>query len=301
MALSTAKRVREIFKAKDERWSGDGFPTRNVLSYQRIAHEVSPFLLVDLVGPHDFDPAKDQLGADEMPYKGIEVVTLVYDGEIDHLDSRGNFSTLDAGDVQWATAGSGVVIEERHSEEFTANGGRLEMARVWVNLPAIHKLLPPRYQKFESGGLPRVDLPDDAGYARVVAGECCGIAGPAQTRTPLVMADLRLKQGKPIALPFPPDWTALLLVLDGQVSVENGQAVNTAELVQFDQIGLEATFQAQLNTSALLLAGEPILEPVTGQDGFVMNTQDQVISAMQDYRLGRLGEVSTEHETGVEE
>jgi len=289
MALSTAKRVREVFSAKDERWVGDGFPVRNVVSYHRVAHEISPFLSVDLIGPSDFDRSDERRGSGEVAYKGLEVVTIVYDGEIEHIDAQGNLTTLADGDVEWMTAGRGLVTEESHSEEFDANGGRLEMVRIWVNLPSLDKMFAPRYQLFKFGGLPRVDLPNDAGFVRAIAGEINGVAGPAETRTPMALMDMRLKQGKQIVLPFPAEWTVMLLVVDGKLGVENGMAIDTAEVVQFDHLGTEIEVQAHLNTTAVLLAGAPILEPVSVQDGFAMNSPEEVISAVQEYRTGQLG------------
>jgi redox-sensitive bicupin YhaK (pirin superfamily) len=301
MAISTAKRVKEVFRAKEERWVGDGFPTRNVVSYHRIAHEISPFLNIDLIGPSDFDKSSERLGAGELPYKGLEIVTLMYDGEIEHIDGSGNVSTLGDGDVQWVTAGSGLVLEENHSEEFDERGGRLEMVRIWVNLPAIHKHLPPRFQVFEFGGLPRVDLPNEAGYVRAIAGELNGVAGPAETRSPLALMDMRLKQGKQIVLPFPSNWTVMILVVDGKVGVENGQSIDSGEVVLFDHEGSEVEIQAHLNTTAVLLAGEPILEPVSVQEGFAMNTPEDVIDAMQQYRTGKFGAIQTEQEVRDEQ
>lgn len=301
MALSTAKRVIDVFKAKETRWLGDGFPLRNVIDYHRIGHEISPFLSVDLVGPYDFDSSGERLGADEFPYKGLDIVTLMYDGQIEHLDSKGNLALLNEGDVQWVTAGRGLVFEENHTEEFDANGGRMEAVRIWINLPCIHKMLPPQYQLFQFGGLPRVDLPEDSGFVRPIAGTLNGVEGPAMTRTPMAILDMRLKQGGMIALPFPNDWTVMLLVVDGKIGVENGQAVNSGELVRFDHAGTAIEFQAHLNTTAVLMAGEPIHESISAQEGFVMNTPDEVVQAMQDYKLNRFGEVSQEHETGIED
>jgi redox-sensitive bicupin YhaK (pirin superfamily) len=301
MALSTAKRVVDVFKAKETRWLGDGFPLRNVIDYHRIGHEISPFLSVDLIGPYEFERSDERLRADEFPFKGLDIVTLMYDGEIEHLDSKGNLGTLSEGDVQWVTAGRGLVFEENHTEEFDSNGGRLEAVRIWINLPSVHKLLPSQYQMFQFGGLPRVDLPEDAGFVRPIAGSINGVDGPAMTRTPLLLLDMRLKQGGMITLPFPNEWTVMLLVVDGKVGVESGRAINSGELVRFDHAGTAIEFQANLNTTAILMAGEPILEPLSAQDGFAMNTQDEVMQAMQDYRLGRFGEVSQEHETGIED
>ncbi len=301
MALQTAKRVLGVHEPQDERWIGDGFPTRNVIGHHRIGHEISPFLSVDLIGPHEFDRSGERPGESELPFKGLEVVTIVYDGEIEHLDSKGNMGKLGPGDVQWVTAGRGVVFEENHSEAFTDAGGRMEMVRIWINLPAVHKLLPPKYQLFKFGGLPRVDLPDDAGSIRPIAGTLNGVEGPALTRTPIALLDMRLKQGNPIRLPFPQDWSVMLLVLDGKIGVENGQSIDTGQLVRFDRQGSEVEFQAHMNTRAILMAGEPILEQLSAQDGFAMNTQEEVISAMQEYRLNRFGEVTQEAETAVED
>jgi len=301
MATLIAKRVLDIHSAQEPKWVGDGFPVRNVVSYNRIAHEISPFLQVDLIGPHDFERTGERLGSEEMPYKGMELVTLMYDGEIEHIDSRGNFGTVGAGDVQWATAGSGIVYEEKHSEGFCDSAGRLSMVRIWVNLPKVHKLFPPRYQLFKFGGLPRVDLPADAGYMFVVAGEVAGEQAPVETRSPIVILDMRLKEGGEIELPFPPEWSVMVLVTDGKLGVENGQSIDTGQLARFDQLGAAVEIQAFQNTSAVLMAGLPIIEPVTAEGGIVMNTPDEVLSAVQDYQSGRMGKVSQEDQTGLED
>jgi hypothetical protein len=273
----------------------------NVVSYNRIAHEISPFLQVDLIGPHDFERTGERLGVEEMPYKGMELVTLMYDGEIEHIDSRGNFGTVGPGDVQWATAGSGIVYEEKHSEGFCDSAGRLSMVRIWVNLPKVHKLFPPRYQLFKFGGLPRMDLPGDAGYLFVVAGEVGGLEAPTETCSPIVMLDMRLKEGGEMELPFPPEWSVMVLVTDGKLGVENGQSIDTGQLARFDQLGAAVEIQAFQNTSAVLMAGLPIIEPVTAEGGIVMNTPDEVLSAVQDYQSGRMGKVSQEEQTGLED
>ncbi len=178
------KKVVSIERRPSAHWVGDGFPVCTVFSFDSLGYRISPFLLLDYAGPAEFAPSDKPRGVDQHPHRGFETVTIVYQGELEHRDSAGNHGKIGPGDVQWMTAASGVVHEEKHSREFTRRGGTLEMVQLWVNLPAEFKMSPPAYQTILNRQIPSVDLPDGAGTVRVIAGEFGGIKGPAQTFTP---------------------------------------------------------------------------------------------------------------------
>ena len=186
------KKVVSIERKPSAHWVGDGFPVRTAFSFDTLGYRISPFLLLDYSGPAEFVPADQPRGVDEHPHRGFETVTIVYQGELEHRDSAGNHGKIGPGDVQWMTAASGVVHEEKHSPEFTRRGGTLEMVQLWVNLPAEFKMGSPAYQTILDCQIPSVSLPDEAGTVRVIAGEFGGVKGPANTFTPINLLDLRL-------------------------------------------------------------------------------------------------------------
>ena len=189
------------------------------------------------------------------------------------------------------TAASGVVHEEKHAEEFTRRGGALEMVQLWVNLPGAVKMSPPRYQALSKETIPSSALPNGGGQVRVIAGECHGARGPARTFTPVHLYDLRLNAGHRVTLTLPEGFNTSLLVLKGEVVVD-GHTAKDAEFVLLDPKGEEFSVEATGDAALLVLGGEPILEPVVGYGPFVMNTQDEVRQAVEDYRSGRMGHLT---------
>lgn len=284
-----AKQFRGILRNPHGHWVGDGFPVRTLFAYPELGGAISPFLMLDYAGPKNFPPTEARRGVGEHPHRGFETVTVVYDGEVEHRDSSGGGGIIGPGDVQWMTAGSGLVHEEFHGREFARRGGRFEVIQLWVNLPAEHKMTPPAYQGILSGAIPAASLPGDGGTVRVIAGEFDGAAGPARTFTPIEMWDLRLNGGKPVTLSVPEGHTALLVVLDGSVTVAGSEQISSAEAALFDRSGTDIAFACAGDTKALLLAGEPIDEPIAGMGPFVMNTQQEIQQAVLDYQSGRMG------------
>lgn len=270
-------------------WVGDGFPVRSLLSHRTQGEFVSPFLLLDYAGPADFPSALAPRGVGAHPHRGFETVTLVLDGEIAHRDSTGAGGVIGPGDVQWMTAGAGVLHEEMHTAGFTRSGGRFEVVQLWVNLPAAHKLTPPRYQTLLDAAISHVDLPNDAGLLRVIAGEYGGHRGPAQTFTPINIWDVRLDAGAMATFSLPEGHSLILAALDGGLRVNHGETIDVAELVVFDRKGGDIVVSGQHDTKFLLLSGEPIEEPIAQQGPFVMNTTDEVRQALADYRDGIFG------------
>jgi quercetin 2,3-dioxygenase len=217
-------------------------------------------------------------------------VTVVFDGEVEHGDTAGNGGRIGAGDVQWMTAGAGLLHKEFHSHDFTRKGGRFEVLQLWVNLPAKSKMTPPQYQPLEAKDIPQVALPEGAGSVRVIAGEFGGAKGPARTFTPVNLLDVRLAAGRRARLHLHEGYTAVLYVLKGKVNV-NGETANATELVVLDRRGDEVALEAAADATVFVMNGEPIDEPVAGYGPFVMNTQRELQQAFADYHAGRLGKI----------
>ena len=285
------KKLRCIQRSIDRHWVGDGFPVRTLLAYSNLGPVIDPFLLLDYAGPVDFPPTRERRGVGEHPHRGFETVTIVYAGEVEHRDSSGGGGKIGPGDVQWMTAASGLVHEEFHGREFARRGGRFEMVQLWVNLPAAHKKAPPRYQGLLAADIPTVTLPGGAS-ARVVAGTLAGAKGPAQTFTPIEVWDLRFEAGQTADLVLPDGFTTALVVLRGALTADGSEPIRSAEVALFDRAGERIHVEAAEATTALLLGGQPIAEPIVGRGPFVMNRAEEIHQAMQDYQSGRMGHLS---------
>ena len=288
---TTPKRILDIRSAPGRHWVGDGLPVHNLFGYNGPGvAERSPFLMLDYGAPYDFGPTTQQLGVGQHPHRGFETVTVVYSGELAHRDNAGGGGTIGPGDVQWMTAGGGIIHEEFHSPGFAKSGGTLEMAQLWVNLPAAHKMTPAGYQPITAAQIPTVSLPDDAGSVRVIAGAWGEAKGPARTFTPIHMLDVALAAGRTAELPQPEGWTTLVVVASGSASVNGAEPVTGPAVVTLSTAGEGVTVQAESDAKLLLLAGEPIDEPVVGYGPFVMNSQQQIVDAVNDFNSGRFGQ-----------
>jgi redox-sensitive bicupin YhaK (pirin superfamily) len=279
------KNVLRIYRKPEGHWVGDGFPVHTVLDYQRQP-ELSPFLLLDHFGPADFPPAEKPRGVGWHPHRGFETVTVLLEGEVEHRDTAGNGGRIGPGEVQWMTAGAGLLHEEKHSEAMTRNGGRFHGLQLWVNLPAKLKMTPPRYQTLTARDIPVVD------GVRVIAGEFRGVRGPAQTFTPINLLLVTLKAGDAVALNLRDGYSAALYVAEGKVAVSE-EGVSAGELAVLDRKGNKATITAQADAIVFVMNGAPIDEPVAGYGPFVMNTPKEIQQAFADYHAGRLGTIPT--------
>jgi redox-sensitive bicupin YhaK (pirin superfamily) len=288
--MSEPKQVLGVHGATSSHWVGDGFPVRTLFPSYGIT-ELSPFLLLDYAGPARFEPSNRPRGVEEHPHRGFETVTISYQGSVDHRDSGGNSGTVNPGDVQWMTAASGVVHEEKHGKDFTAKGGDFEMVQLWVNLPATHKMSKPRYQGILSADIPRVELGPGA-YARVIAGELKRVKGPARTFTPLNVFDVRLEAGGTGKLSLPVGHNSAIVLLRGEVVVNGSSTLKgIAQVAHLSASGETVLLEAKAQLLVLVLSGEPINEPVASYGPFVMNTQAELRQAADDYRAGRMGHV----------
>ena len=286
------KNITGIYSAPRQHWVGDGFPVRSLFAYHSHGEHISPFLLLDYAGPMNFEPGIKPRGVGEHPHRGFETVTIVYDGEVSHRDSTGSGGTIRPGDVQWMSAAAGILHDEFHSPEFTRNGGTLEMVQLWVNLPARDKMSAPRYQSLLKKDIPVVELPANAGKVRVIAGDFDGQQGLAQTFTPINVWDIRLHQGASADFSVPEGHTLMLVVLRGTTTVNGDESVREAQMVMLDRDGTSVRLAAETDSTVLLLSGEPLDEPIAGYGPFVMNTEEEIRKAIQDFNSGRFGQLN---------
>lgn len=284
------KKLLRIHQSSGMHWVGNGFPVRSVFDYNGLGRELSPFLLLDYAAPYEFTPGHEKRGVGGHPHKGFETVTVAYQGELEHRDSSGGGGKIGAGDVQWMTAGKGIVHEEFHSQEFTRRGGTLQMVQLWVNLRAQDKGAPAGYQTLLKAQIPIVPIAQAAGSVRVIAGEYSGQKGPAKTFTPIHLWDVNLHAGKAAELALPDGHTTTFLVLSGQVEVD-GKKAGEGDLAIFARSGNGIAITATSDAKLLVMDGQPIAEPVVGHGPFVMNSRAEIQQAFEDYQLGRMGEI----------
>ncbi|HKX13384.1 MAG TPA: pirin family protein [bacterium] len=287
-----SKKLVKIRKSPAGHWVGDGFPVRSMFSYNDQDPSISPFLLLDYAGPAEFPATEARRGVGEHPHRGFETVTVVYQGEVEHRDSTGTHGKIGPGDVQWMTAASGIVHEEMHGRDFAKKGGTLEMVQLWVNLPAKDKMSKPGYQDIRDGQIPAVALPDGAGTLRVIAGQFGDAKGPARTFTPVNVWDIQLQAGKKVELGLPEGHGVQLLILRGDVELNGEESAGPSMLAAFDRKGGVLSLQAKDEARVLLMGGEPIDEPVVGYGPFVMNREEEIDQAIEDYRSGKMGHLA---------
>lgn len=286
------KTILGRYSNPNRHWVGDGFPVRSLFSYNTLGEKISPFLLLDFAGPHYFEPGTTPRGVGQHPHRGFETVTIVYEGEVSHRDSTGKGGTIGPGDVQWMTAAGGILHEEFHSTGFTRSGGPFRMVQLWVNLPAKDKMAAPGYQAITTDDIPVVCLPNEAGKARIIAGEFKGTKGPASTFSPINLWDLRLSAGASLTLDLPDGHTGALVVLSGHVTVGGEMGAGEAEMILLSRDGAGVEITADGDATVLVLSGEPIDEPVVGHGPFVMNSEAEIHQAIADFNSGQFGQMA---------
>lgn len=268
---------------------GDGFRVYNYIPRGGIEqHRLSPFLLMDFAAAHYFSPTDTPRGVDAHPHKGFETVTIAYKGSVAHHDSAGNSGVIHPGDVQWMTAGSGLLHKEYHDAQFAAEGGIFEMVQLWVNLPKAYKLVNPHYQALTADRIPKVLLPNDGGEVNVIAGSFNGQNGAATTYTPVNLFDIKLHAKGQVSATIPATHNTALLVVEGNVTV-NDRPVYQHDFVLFNNDGTSVEIKADTDAVVLLLSGTPIEEPIASYGPFVMNTQDEIVEAIKEFQRGAYG------------
>jgi redox-sensitive bicupin YhaK (pirin superfamily) len=272
---------------------GGGFPVRRPFPTAQLM-QLDPFLLLDHLGPVTWGPGEG-IGAPDHPHRGFETVTYLLSGEMQHKDSAGHSGSLRPGDVQWMTAGAGVVHSELPSDAFMKNGGTLHGFQVWVNLPARDKMIPPRYQDIPASRIPEATGADGKVKVRVIAGESLGRSAVIETRTPILYLHFTLAPGSAITQPVPENFNALAYIIRGELRAgDEGRVVREGQMVRFgggDAVRLAVDNRATEPADLLLLAGQPLNEPVERYGPFVMNTRQEIVQAIRDFNEGRLGKI----------
>ena len=273
---------------------GGGFVVRRPFPTRALG-EFDPFLLLDEMGPVEYAPGA-AVGAPDHPHRGFETVTYLLDGEFEHADSAGNRGRLAPGDIQWMTAGRGVVHAEMPSERIRREGGRVHGFQVWVNLPARDKMVAPRYQDVAAAELPVARTADGLASVKVIAGQALGVAARVETRTPILYFDVTVQPGGRVVLDVPAGYSVAVYVYDGAGSIADEPAASPsgtfAMLGAGDQVALGCAADAPAPLHALVLGGTPIGEPVARYGPFVMNTEAEVRQAVDDFRSGRFGDIA---------
>lgn len=284
MSTTQLRPIRQVIGSR-RAVEGGGFVVRRPFPTPEIDH-LDPFLLLDEMGPVDYEPGK-AVGAPSHPHRGFETVTYLISGAMEHRDTTGTRAVIRSGGVQWMTAGSGVVHSELPTDEMMKQGGHMHGFQLWVNLPAKQKMVPPRYQGFEADELATVSLPN-GGMIKVVAGEIHGVVGPVETTSPMTYAHAVLKPGDVIEWTPARGHTALVHVFDGSATV-NDRIISEGNMVIFDRAAGQVCVVAHnARTQVLLMGGQPIGEPVSRYGPFVMNNRQEIIQAVEDYQSGQL-------------
>jgi hypothetical protein len=270
---------------------GDGFRVHNFFpsGALRDYYRMSPFFLLDYNPKIEFPPSPTPRGVGVHPHRGFETVTIAYHGRVAHHDSAGNAGVIGEGDVQWMTAGSGVLHKEYHEAEFSRRGGPFQMVQLWVNLPARFKMTPPKYQALENSRLGHVDLPGGRGIVEVIAGEYRGVRGPASTFSPMEVYNGRVKAGAVVDFSLPETDNTGLLVVEGSLRLNGTKLAPANHFVLFDHDGTDFTVEAREDSVFLVLSGEPIAEPLVAHGPYLMNTQEEIRQAMRDFGSGKFG------------
>lgn len=285
----TTKPIELIAAPKEAHYVGDGFRVHNFIpsGYHLDMERMNPFIMLDYNSKFHFPPTDIPKGVGVHPHRGFETVTIAYQGSVAHHDSSGGGGIIAKGDVQWMTAASGVLHKEYHEEEFSKNGGIFQMVQLWVNLPAKDKMSPPKYQAITHSSIPTVEVQN--GLVEVIAGEYQAIAGRASTFSPVNMLNVKLDENGYAEFSFPANYNTALLVIEGNVVVNNDQEVITDHLVLFENKGEDFTVKTTQGAVVLIISGEPINEPIASYGPFVMNTKEELIEAFEDFNQGKFG------------
>ena len=285
------KKIKTILPPPPAHMVGDGFRVHNFFPhYDAIGLKgMSPFFLMDYGSKWILSPSVKQRGVGVHPHRGFETVTIAYHGSVAHHDSAGNSGVIHQGDVQWMTAGAGVLHKEYHEKEFSKKGGPFQMVQLWVNLPAKYKMTHAKYQAIENRMMGRVNLARYGDYVEIIAGEYGNIKGPASTFTPVSLFNAVLTSGGTADFNFPANFNTGILIIEGEIKVNGEKNASEDCFVYFSNEGEKITIEALKNSKVLILSGEPINEPIAAYGPFVMNTDAEIQEAFDDYYSGKFG------------
>ena len=286
--MKESKKIKFTYTSNQKHWVGDGFHVYGLLRpLEELNKFISPFIMLDYASPKEFSITHQRRGVGEHPHRGIETVTFAYQGEVEHRDSSGGGGVIKPGDVQWMTAGKGVVHDEFHSEEFSKKGGVFEMVQLWINLPRKHKMTEPKYQEIRSEVIPTISLGNNI-KLRVIAGSFAETNGPSSTYTKVNLFDIISKESKSISLNFENGTNTVILIMHGELKIEN-KNFKDKDILIFEREGTQIDLKVSDNFKGLILNGEPINEPIVAQGPFVMNSKEEIFQAFSDYQNGKMG------------
>ncbi len=287
------KKVQQVLPPPPPHMVGDGFRVHNFFpnGYNMSQDRMSPFYLLDYNSRISFPPSDHPRGVGVHPHRGFETVTIAYRGKVQHHDSRGNAGVIGQGDLQWMTAGAGILHKEYHEVEFSKTGGPFQMVQLWVNLPAKYKMTPPKYQAITNQEIPKHILPNNAGEVEVIAGNFEGTKGVASTFTEIEMYNIRLNPGGHMRFELPEDFNTGILVVEGQAEVNGTDNAPLDNFVLFHNDGERITLSSEKGALLLVLSGRPIKEPIVGYGPFLMNTKQEIMQAFDDMNAGKFGEL----------
>lgn len=272
---------------------GDGFRVQNFIpsAYGLDMKAMDPFIFLDYNAPFYFEATDTPRGVDVHPHRGFETVTVAFEGKVAHHDSAGNAGVIESGGVQWMTAASGVLHKEYHEAEFAKKGGVFSMAQLWVNLPSKDKMNPPKYQGYNKEEIPVVELDNNQGQVQVIAGSFQGVTGKASTHSPMHLLRADLTSGAEVEFSFPTHYNTGVLVVAGDVLINDSEQVSVDHYIRFDANAESFTIKAINEVKLLIMSGEPLNEPIAAQGPFVMNTREELMQAMKDFYEGKFGQL----------
>lgn len=285
------KNVEFVMTPGEVHWVGDGFRVHNFIPsrFHLERERMDPFILLDYNSEYEFAPAPKPMGVGVHPHRGFETVTIAYKGKVEHHDSYGGGGIIGEGDVQWMTAASGVLHKEFHEKEWSEQGGLFQMVQLWINLPARFKMGHPRYQAIHNSEMVKVELPGNAGFVEVVAGEYEGKKGPASTFSPVNLMNARLNKGGKAEFIFPANYNTALLAIKGGIFINKNEEAPVDHFVLFENRGESFEIEAIEEAVVLVMSGEPLNEPIVAHGPFVMNTKREIIQAFDDFNQGKFG------------
>ncbi|WP_417861162.1 pirin family protein [Winogradskyella sediminis] len=289
MKTNKIRSIEKVTQPGTPHFVGDGFRVHNFIPGTSTMQRMDPFIMLDYNSKYHFPATDKPKGVGVHPHRGFETVTIAYKGRVEHNDSAGGGGVIGEGDVQWMTAASGVLHKEFHETEWSKTGGEFQMVQLWVNLPAKDKMSAPKYQAIFNSEITKITLPDHAGVVEVIAGDYKGHNGAASTFSPIHMYNVKLKKGAKTTLAFPSNYTTALLMVEGDTIVNDTTKVPQDHFVMFSNDGESFTVEAINDAVILVLSGEPINEPIAAHGPFVMNTQEELVEAFQDFNTGKFG------------
>ena len=286
--MKELKKIKFTHTASQKHWVGDGFHVYGLLRpLEEMNKFISPFVMLDYASPKEFSTTNQRRGVGEHPHRGMETVTFAYQGEVEHRDSSGGGGVIKPGDIQWMTAGKGVVHDEFHSVAFSKKGGIFEMVQLWINLPKKNKMAEPKYQEIKNKNIPTIALGGGT-KLRVIAGDFNGYKGPSNSFTTINLYDIISKINNNISINFKNDTNTVILIMAGELKIEN-KIFKDKSILIFEREGTEINFKVSEKFKGLILNGEPIDEPIVSHGPFVMNTKEEIDEAFSDYQNGKMG------------